>query len=285
MSAYLSLFKIRICSLITFSAVVGLISAKGGVSAAAVFFLSVSTMLASMGASAFNHLWDSDIDGLMRRTTGRPLAGADERRFNKKAVAGASLLVFAASILLSLLSLNRLVALHLFLGAFVYVVVYTVWLKRRSVLNIVVGGLAGSFAVLAGGASAKAELCAPPLVLALVMFFWTPSHFWSFAILEKEDYQRAGIPMLPTLVGDTRTARWVLMNTVFLVAASMLPWLLGELGAFYLATALMTGLYFIAMNIKLLRNPTKQTARKNFLASMAYLGVLFAGVIVDVMLL
>jgi len=277
---YLPLFKLRICSLITFSAIVGLIAAQ---SSAFTFgklaFLVVATMLAATSASAFNHYFDSDIDSLMKRTRKRPLPAGGI--INSKTVLGIAVALFAASLLVSFKALNSMVAVHLALGAFVYAIVYTAWLKRRSWLNIIIGGLAGSFAVLAGGASVNPEFCVPPALLAVVMFFWTPSHFWSFAIFHKEEYARAGVPMLPVVIGDSRTALYILINTVLLVASSLVPYFLGYNGPIYLVSALAVGAYFIIWNVKLLKNPTKDIAWKNFKISMMYLGVLFSSVIVE----
>ncbi len=277
---YLPLFKLRICSLITFSAIVGLIAAQSkDFTFGKLMFLVIATMLASTSASAFNHYFDSDIDSLMKRTRSRPLPAGGI--INSKTVLGIAVALFAASLLVSFKALNPMVAIHLALGAFVYAIVYTMWLKRRSWLNIIIGGLAGSFAVLAGGASVNPEFCMPPALLAIVMFFWTPSHFWSFAIFHKEEYARAGVPMLPVVIGDSRTARYILINTVLLVASSLVPYFLGYNGPIYLAAALAVGIYFIIWNVRLLRNPTKDIAWKNFKISMMYLGVLFSSVIVE----
>lgn len=277
---YLPLFKLRICALITFSAVVGLVSAPIEISAFKIVVLIVATMLAAAGASAFNHYFDTDIDSMMERTRARPAASgviADTR-----IVLLVAALLSLASVLLSLKLLNYMVALHLFLGAFVYAIVYTVWLKRRSSSNIIIGGLAGSFAVLAGGASASPELCMTPVLLAVTMFFWTPSHFWSFAIVHREDYEKAGVPMLPNVIGDKRTSQLILLNTVLLVASSFVPTYLGYMGAVYTVAAVAVGAYFIYMNILLVRDTTKELAWRNFKASMFYLGILFLAVIVDV---
>lgn len=277
---YLPLFKLRICSLITFSAIVGLIAAQSRDFAfGKLMFLVVATMLASTSASAFNHYFDSDIDAIMKRTKKRPLPSGG--LVNSRTVLLIAVALFAASLLVSFKALNTMVAVHLALGAFVYAIVYTVWLKRRSWLNIIIGGLAGSFAVLAGGASVNPEFCMPPVLLAIVMFFWTPSHFWSFAIYHREEYKKAGVPMLPVVIGDSRTALYILINTVLLVASSLVPYFLGYNGPIYLAAAVAVGVYFIAWNIRLLKNPSKDIAWKNFKISMMYLGVLFGSVIVE----
>lgn len=283
LKSYLPLFKLRICSLITFSAIVGLLAGQThGFNLTKFIALIFATMLASAGASAFNHYFDSDIDAVMARTRSRPLptGGAIAGR----TVLVISILLFAASIAVSLKALNYMAALHLALGAFVYAVVYTAWLKRKSWANIIVGGLAGSFAVLAGGASAAPEFCLPPILLAVVMFFWTPSHFWSFAIFHKEEYEKAGVPMLPVVIGDKKTALYVLLNTVLLAASSLVPFIMGYSGYIYLAAAVGCGAYFIYWNVRLALNPSKETAWKNFKISMGYLGILFTAVIVETLL-
>lgn len=277
---YLPLFKLRICVLITFTAIVGSIAAQGSdISVYKMALLILATMMASSGASAFNHYFDMDIDKVMKRTTARPIPFGDINPVY--ALLSASLLL-VFSIALSFLALNFLVAIHLFLGAFVYVVIYTMWLKRRSWANIIIGGLAGSFAALAGGASEKPELCLPPILLAVILFFWTPSHFWSFAMFHKEDYKSAGVPMLPVVIGDKKTAVFILLNTIFLVISSLLPVFFGDLGRLYLAIAIAMGVFFIARNIQLVRDLSKDTAWKNFKASMAYLFVILSAVILDI---
>lgn len=278
---YLPLLKLRISCLITFSAIVGAVAgATNGMSWGNMGLLVLVTMLASASAGAFNHYFDRDIDCVMGRTKRRPLT-SPEFGSPKKALYVATLLMIA-SLGLSYITLNSMVTLHLFLGAFVYVILYTVWLKRRSWANIIIGGLAGSFAVLAGGASASPELCFAPVVLAVFMFFWTPSHFWAFAIVHKEEYRKAGVPMLPVVVGDRKTAFYILINTILLFISSLIPSYLGYLGTFYLAVALTTGIYFIFKNIQLLNNPSRELAWANFRASMFYLAAVFSAVIFDV---
>lgn len=275
---YMPLFKLRICWLITLSAIVGLAAAPSAFTIERAVFLAIATMAASMAASALNHYFDMDIDRLMKRTRKRPL----EEGCTPKAAVLSALLLLALSVAVSVWKLSYMAALHLMLGAFVYAVVYTVWLKRRSWLNIIIGGLAGSFAVLAGGASSEPGLCGSVIMLAVVMFFWTPSHFWSFAIVHKEDYDRAGVPMLPSVVGDRKAALLILANTVLLVASSFAPVFFGSLGLIYAASALAAGAFFLYRNVQLVRETSKKVAWMNFKASMAYLGVLFIGVAFDV---
>lgn len=280
---YLPLFKLRISSLITASALVGLISMETGpFRVYTAFFLAIATMLAAAAASAFNHYFDSDIDSLMERTSRRPLAIGGT--ISGSCVLALAAALFILSVAISLSALNYMVALYLGLGAFVYAIVYTAWLKRRSRINIVIGGLAGSFAVMAGGASASPEPCMPPFLLAVVMFFWTPSHFWPFAIYHRQEYEKASLPMLPVVIGVNRTAVYTLINTVLLVASSIAPYVLGYLGPIYLVTAVVAGLYFIFWNVRLIIDPSMEVAWKNFKVSMVYLGLLFASVIVDMVL-
>lgn len=279
--SYLPLLKLRISCLITFSAIVGAVAgATNGMSFGNMGLLVLVTMLASASAGAFNHYFDRDIDCLMGRTKKRPLTSPDFGSPQKALYMAIALMITSLS--LSYLTLNFMVTLHLFLGAFVYVILYTVWLKRRSWVNIIIGGLAGSFAVLAGGASAAPELCFAPVVLAVFMFFWTPSHFWAFAIVHKEEYRKAGVPMLPVVIGDKKTALYILINTILLFISSLIPSYLGYLGAFYFVVALVTGIHFIFKNIQLLMNPTKEMAWANFKASMFYLAAVFSAVIFDV---
>lgn len=276
-SRCLALLKLRICWLITLTAVVGLMAAPYGFSAEKALYLALATLAAASAASALNHYFDRDLDAVMKRTRGRPLVGACP----PSAAPALALVLLAVSAAVSLLKLNYMVALHLFLGAFVYAVVYTVWLKRRSSLNIVIGGLAGSFAVLAGGASAEPAFCSAPVLLAVVLFFWTPSHFWSFAIVHREDYERAGVPMLPNVVGNRKAALWIMGNTAVLVASSFVPVALGLFGALYAAAAAVAGGLFLYRSALLVREQSKEAAWRNFKASMAYLAILFAGVMLD----
>lgn len=278
---YMPLFKLKICILITFSAIVGLVlTSPGNVSLRTVLILIITTILASGSASAFNHYYDMDIDAVMDRTKGRPLP--TRSIINPNNVLMISVVLFISGIILAALLLNYVAALHLALGAVFYGVIYTVLLKRRTWTNIIIGGLAGSFAVLAGGASANPEFCLPPLLLAVVLFFWTPSHFWSFAIAQKDDYRKAGIPMLPVIAGNSKTAWYILINTIFLLVSSFMLSVYGTLGTLYTVVAVIAGGYFIFRNIQLLRNPSKEVAWRNFRDSIIYLKVIFLAIIADV---
>lgn len=275
----LELMKLRISLMIALTAVTGYAAVADEVRPVHALALAVAMVLGSGASAVFNHVWDRDIDARMRRTRHRPLASGATDPATALALAAA---LMAAGLALAVLAFNWVVALHLFLGAFVYAVVYTVWLKRRSWTNIVFGGAAGSFAVLAGAAAVVEPTQWPlPAMLAVVLFLWTPSHFWSLAILLADDYRAAGVPMLPVVVGEQRTAWWILGNSLLLVAASLAPWATGHLGAPYAAIAALAGAGLIAMNIRLVAEPSRKWAGWNFAASIPYLLLLFLAVFAD----
>jgi len=274
-----NVFKLRIGIVIAFTALAGIAVTPGpALSGWQVLVLGLAVLVSSASAGAFNQYYERDLDCRMARTRRRPfvtgMLKADPRwvALIVAMVAGATL---AAA-----LALNPWAALYTFLGAFFYAIVYTVWLKRRTWLNIVIGGLAGSFAVLAGAAAVTPTLGAVPLLLALVLFLWTPSHFWCLAIAYRKDYAAAGVPMLPVVVGDARAAQIILANTVLLVAASLAPAWYG-MGAIYGAGALGGGAYFLIKNVALVRQPDAVTAMRCFHASLAQLSILLIAAMVD----
>ncbi|WP_372526045.1 heme o synthase [Piscinibacter sp.] len=275
----LGLFKLRIGVVIMVTALAGLAVTPGpALSLAQVVVLALSVLVSSASAGAFNQYVEHDSDRLMARTRQRAFVTGALPHTPAWLVLIALLL--AASVAAAWWALNPVAALFVFLGAFFYAVVYTVWLKRRSWLNIVVGGLAGSFAVLAGAAAVNPTLGALPLLLALVLFLWTPPHFWSLAIAHHADYAAAGVPMLPVVVGPERAARIVFASTVALVAASLLPLGFGA-GPVYAVGALAGGLYFIRKAWLLARSPSRKTAMGSFFASLLQLSLLLAVAVVD----
>lgn len=274
-----SLFKLRIGTLIMVTALVGLAVTPGAsLGLGQVLVLALSVLIASAAAGAFNQYAEHDTDRLMARTRRRPfVTGALPHHPAWLLLIG---VLLAGSVAAAWFALNAAAAVYVFLGAFFYAVVYTVWLKRRSALNIVVGGLAGSFAVLAGGAAADPVLGPLPLLLALVLFLWTPPHFWSLAIANCADYEAAGVPMLPVVVGPARAARIVFASTVALVAASLLPLAFGA-GAIYALGAAGGGFYFLRKSWLLARNPGRATAMGSFFASLVQLSALLVAATVD----
>lgn len=273
-----SVFKIRIGMAIMVSALAGAAVTPGSVSAWQLVVLAVAVLLSSASAGAFNHYVERDLDARMTRTRERPFVTGVFRAGPLWLTGIAALLALAVGG--AALAVNAVAAFYVFLGAFTYGVVYTVWLKRRSWTNIVVGGLAGSFAVLAGAAAVDPNLATVPVLLAVVMFLWTPPHFWSLATALHKDYAGAGVPMLPVVVGDRRAAQVILSQTVLLVAVSVLPFFYG-LGAVYLVGALGGGLWFIYKSIALVRAPGPAAAMANFRASLIQLCLLLAGAVAD----
>jgi len=235
--------------------------------------LALAVLLASAAAGAFNQYAERDLDVRMRRTRARPFVTGRLRAGPRWLVGLATLLLVA--VLLAVATTNLHAALYTFLGAFVYGVVYTLWLKRRTWLNIVIGGLAGSFAVLAGAAAVDPQIAPAPLVLAVVLFLWTPPHFWSLALAYRDDYAAAGVPMLPVVVGGRRAARVIFAHTVSLVLLSLLPFAYGA-GWLYLAGAVTGGAWFVWTSYQLTRSPDRVHAIRNFHASLGQLGLLLA---------
>ncbi len=275
----LGVFKLRIGLMIMLTALVGYAFTPGaGPGLGALVVLALAVFVSSASAGAFNQYVEADSDRLMARTRGRAfVTGALPHTPAWLALIAALL---GAAVAAAWWTLNVWAALYTFLGAFFYAVVYTVWLKRRSWLNIVVGGLAGSFAVLAGAAAVDPSLGPLPLLLALVLFLWTPPHFWSLAIANRADYAAAGVPMLPVVVGSERAARVVLYSTVALVMASLLPGLFGA-GIVYMAGAAAGGGYFVFRAWQLARQPSRASAMASFFASLVQLSVLLAAATID----
>jgi len=275
----LGLFKLRIGVVIAVTAVAGWAAASGPPLAAwQVAVMALAVLLSSASAGAFNQYVERDIDARMKRTRKRAfVTGALP---HSRAWLAVILLLLAGSVAAAAWATNAMSALFVFLGAFFYAVVYTVWLKRRTWLNIVVGGLAGSFAVLAGAAAVDPAIGAVPLVLAVVLFLWTPPHFWSLAMACRQDYEAAGVPMLPVVVGDARCARAIFAHTLVLVWLSLVPAFLG-LGPLYLAAALGGGAWFARASWRLVQAPGPKAAMTNFHASLIQLSLLLLAAIVD----
>ncbi len=278
-----SVLKLRIGVAIAVSALAGLAVTPGPAPPAwQIGVLALAVLLSSASAGAFNHYVERELDARMARTRNRPFVTGAFHAGPAWLWAIGAMLVLAvggAAILI-----NVAVALHTFLGAFVYGVVYTVWLKRRTVLNIVLGGLAGSFAVLAGASAVDPTIPMAPLWLSVVLFLWTPPHFWSLAIALHDDYRSAGVPMLPVVIGNRRAALVIFAHTLAVVAASLVPALYG-LGWIYLVLALLGGAWFIVRSAQLVRQPDRTHAMMNFRASLGQLGLLLTAAMLDPLLL
>ncbi len=278
-----NLFKFRIGVVMALTSVVTLIVTPGqAVPAWQVLVLAITVLLAASSAGAFNQYYEIDIDARMRRTSDRPfVTGAFAHNRWWLLLIGAMLLVGVGT---AGWLLNGMAALYIFLGAFFYAVVYTVWLKRRTSMNIVIGGASGSFAVLAGAAAVDPHLGPVPVILAIVLFLWTPPHFWSLAIARHKDYEAAGVPMLPVRVGNATAARAVLANTVLLVGVSVLPFFFG-LGWLYLAGALVGGGYFLYRSLLLVQDASAKNGMRTFFASLVQLIVLLVFAVLDAQLI
>jgi len=275
----LGIFKLRISVLIMATALGGLfIVPDGSVAPLQALALALSVLLASASAGAFNQFVEADSDRLMARTRNRAFAsGALPRSFGWL-LGIVALLAFA--VVMAASAVNFTAAGFVGLGALTYAGVYTLGLKRRTPWNIVIGGLAGSFAVLAGAAAVNPQIGPLAWLLATVLLLWTPPHFWSLAIANESQYAAAGVPMLPVVVGAARAARIVHGSAIALVVTSLLPIFFGA-GWIVLAGALVGGVHFLRKTHALARQPNRQTAMAAFFASMVQLSALLAAVVID----
>jgi protoheme IX farnesyltransferase len=274
-----SLFKLRSSVAIMLCALAGIAVSPGAApSGWQMAALALAVLASAASAGAFNHYVECDLDARMRRTRNRPFVTGYFRR--GPLWLGLILVMLIGAVGLAGLATNWVAAGHVFMGAFVYGVVYTVWLKRRTWWNIVLGGLAGSFAVLAGAAAVDPGLSPVPVILAVVLFLWTPPHFWSLATVLHEEYRRAGVPMLPVVVGDGIAAWATLGHSVVLVALSLVPAFYG-MGLIYLLGAAVGGFYFIAKSLAFVREPDAVSAAINFKASLLQLSLLLSAAILD----
>lgn len=274
-----SVFKLRIGFAIMLCALAGIAVTPGApMDAWRIAVLGLAVLLASASAGAFNQFVERDLDARMRRTSKRPFVTG---RFKADGYwLAAIFLLLGVAVSAALLATNAAAAVNVFLGAFTYGVVYTVWLKRQTWLNIVLGGLAGSFAVLAGATAVDPTLGPAPVLLAIVLFLWTPPHFWSLAFVYREDYAAAGVPMLPVVVSKKTAALVILVHTAALGILSVVMGWYGP-GWVYLVPATAGAAYFLLTSVRLVLEPTTKRAMANFRASLLQLTLLLTGVILD----
>jgi protoheme IX farnesyltransferase len=279
---YLALLKPRVMSLVVFTALVGLMVAPGTISPV-LGLIAILCIAVGAGASGALNMWyDSDIDAVMSRTINRPIpAGRIER--DEALVFG--LVLSVASVTLLGLATNWVAGGLLAFTIFFYVVVYTMWLKRSTPQNIVIGGAAGAFPPMVGWAAVTGGVSVESLVLFLIIFLWTPPHFWALALYKQGDYGAAGIPMMPNVVGEASTRRQILVYSVLLAIAAMAPVAFGFGGAIYGVVAAITGASFVLLAWRLYRAPDgssmRKSARQLFQFSLSYLFVVFFAVFVD----
>ncbi len=282
--AYASLLKLRSATLNSLSALVGVLLASGGDIPWGIASIAIiSVWLAAAGSGALNSYLDRDIDKVMYRTSCRPLPLGRIKPAEKALYAG--ILLAIIGLIISAVWLNLLATLFIALGAAVYIFVYTMWLKRKTPWSIVIGGLAGSCALLAGWFSVTNSFSLSPLLFSIFIFLWTPGHFWGLAIRTKDDSERASIPNLPTIYGKRVTAQWAALANIALVPFSIIPYLLGILSEIYLFISVIVGLVVLVANTKLYFAPTDQRAWTVFKLSSPYLAIVYIAVAIDILLM
>jgi len=274
---YVVLTKPRVQSLLLFTTVSAMFIA-GTPSVSLVLLTCLGGYLSAGGAGAVNHWYDRDIDGLMARTADRPIPSG---RVSPRAALIYGCSLAAISFVLMSLTVNVLAASLALAGFVGYVGVYTVWLKRRTPQNIVIGGAAGAFPPLVGWAAVTGSLNGMALFLFAIVFFWTPPHFWALSLLMKDEYAKVKVPMMPVVHGEAETRRQILLYTVLLYAVTQLPFCVGGLGVPYLIASLGLGLLFIGGAIRLYRRADRRAALTLYLYSLLYLALLFAAMVVD----
>src|SRR3954465_1880904 len=268
---YLTLTKPKVQSLLLFTTITTLFVA-GGPSLELVFLTCLGGALSAGGAGAINHAVDRDIDRAMARTADRPVASG---RVSAAAATAFGLALGTASFLLLTLTVNPLAAALSLSGLLGYVCVYTLWLKRTTPQNIVIGGAAGAVPPLVAWAAVTGGLDGMAFYMFAIVFFWTPPHFWALSLLMKDEYAKAGIPMLPVVRGEEETRRQILLYTVLLYAVTQLPFCAGGLGVAYLIPSMLLGAGFISFPPRLYRTRHRRWALKTYLYSLAYLALLF----------
>jgi protoheme IX farnesyltransferase len=281
------LLKPRVLTLVVFTGVIGLLVAPGHLHPVLAFTAVLCITVAAGAAGAINMWYDRDIDAEMRRTRNRPVPAG---RIAPDAALAYGVTLAVGSVVVMGLATNLVAAGLLAASIAFYVFVYTVWLKRRTPQNIVIGGAAGAFPPLIGWAAVTGSVATVPLLLFLIIFLWTPPHFWSLALWANADYARVGVPMLPVVAGARHTRRQIMVYTLLLLAASLLPWAVGFSGPIDAASALALGLGFVATAWRVLRDRQDEAgvsltkdapAKAAFKYSILYLFVLFAALAVD----
>ena len=278
MADFIELLKPRVMSLVVFTGAAGLVAAPGSVHPvlAAVAILCIAV---GAGASGAINMWyERDIDALMARTAGRPLPTG---RIEPAEALTFGVMLSLFSVMVMGLALNWAAAALLALAIGFYVFVYTIWLKRRTPQNIVIGGAAGAFPPMIGWAAATGEVGPASIALFALIFFWTPPHFWALALVKSDDYARAGVPMLPVVAGARETKRQMLIYTILLLPIGVAPTLLGVAGWIYGGASLGLGLLFVLAAIRVLKDESARSAWTMFGYSILYLFALFALLMFD----
>ncbi|MSP04662.1 MAG: protoheme IX farnesyltransferase [Acetobacteraceae bacterium] len=284
---WIALLKPRVMTLVVFTGLVGLLVAPGHLHPVLGFTAVLCIAVAAGASGAINMWYDRDIDAIMNRTSNRPIPGG---RILPNAALGYGVTLAFASVLVMYLATNIAAASVLALSIAFYVFVYTMWLKRRTPQNIVIGGAAGSFPPLIGWAAVTGSIDLVPLILFAIVFFWTPPHFWALSLYAHGDYARAGVPMLPVVAGARETRRQIFIYTIFLLPISLAPWMMGFSGVIYGVSVVVLDLGFLACAWRVwtdlqdshgVSQANDAPARAMFKYSILYLFVLFAALAVD----
>ena len=286
-SDWFALLKPRVMTLVVFTAIIGLLVAPMPIHPVLGIAAILCIAVAAGASGAINMWYDRDIDALMRRTARRPIPAG---RIEPGAALGFGLTLAVASVAVMGLATNWIAAGWLAFSIFFYVVIYTMWLKRRTPQNIVIGGAAGAFPPVIGWAAATGDVGLMPLIMFAIIFMWTPPHFWALSLWAHGDYARAKVPMLPVTHGARETRRQVMIYTVALVPVTLAPWFVGFSGLVYAGVALLLGAVFLVQSWRVLREPQDEAgrslvndaaARATFRFSLYYLFALFGALAID----
>jgi heme o synthase len=275
---YVEILKPRVMSLVVFTAIVGIAVAPGHLHPVLAAVAVLCIAVGAGAAGALNMWYDRDIDAVMRRTAARPLPAG---RMLPGEALGFGAVLGVGSVVVMALAVNLVASALLALTIAFYVFVYTIWLKRRTPQNIVIGGAAGAFPPLIGWAAVSGDVGWGALALFAIIFFWTPPHFWALALYRCDDYARAGVPMLPVVAGPGATKRQMLAYTLLLWPVSLAPWALGVAGACYGFGALALSVIFTLSAIRVLQDDSERNARRMFGFSLLYLLLIFSFLLVD----
>jgi protoheme IX farnesyltransferase len=275
---YFALLKPRVMSLVVFTALVGLLVAPGHLHPVLGFTALLCIAIGAGAAGALNMWYDADIDAVMTRTANRPIPAG--RIAPREALAFGVMLAVSSVVVLGLL-VNWLAGLLLAFTIVFYVGIYTIWLKRITPQNIVIGGAAGAFPPMIGWTAATGDIGFESILLFLIIFFWTPPHFWALAICRADEYARAGVPMLPVVAGPQETRRQIVIYSLVLAPLALTPWLFGYAGIVYAATAAVLGGLLVALALQLMVAATEAAAKYLFAYSLLYLFLIFAALLID----
>jgi protoheme IX farnesyltransferase len=277
---YFELLKPRVMSLVVFTGLVGLVVAPGHINPVIGFTALLCIAIGAGASGALNMWYDADIDAKMARTAARPVPSG---RVTPGEALGFGMTLSVGSVIVMALAVNNTAAFLLAFTIFFYAVIYTMWLKRSTPQNIVIGGAAGAFPPMIGWAAVTGTVTLPSIILFLIIFMWTPPHFWALALFRSDDYAKAGVPMLPVVSGEPETRRQIMLYSLLLVAVSLVPGAIGLAGAIYTGAAALLGAIFLIAAFRVWRAPAGdyKSAKQLFAYSILYLFLLFSVLLVE----